>query len=250
MSRVRIAFGLLIVIAGTVWLLGDSDAVRSGGRWALTALPYALLGLGLLLLLRAAVPRGLLAAPLALIMGGALWAVHDAGYLDGGTSAKAWPALAILLGAAIALGGVPAEPDGANDGPLRRYRSVVVPVHPELTEPSAPLQRISVASYLGEVRLRLADVHFQPDATIEGAPTAEVLELDVTLLFGSVTIEVDHRCAVVKGNVANAPAVHFADQVRVYATTDIYVDEARAELPRRIQLNVIGVGGTVTIRSR
>ncbi|MGW6790238.1 hypothetical protein [Streptomyces chartreusis] len=84
MSRVRTAFGLLIVIAGTAWLLGGPEAVRSGGRWALTALPYALLGLGLLVLLRAAVPRGLLAAPLALILGGALWAVHDVGYLDGG----------------------------------------------------------------------------------------------------------------------------------------------------------------------
>ncbi|MFJ6648265.1 hypothetical protein ACIQPS_21755 [Streptomyces sp. NPDC091290] len=57
MSRVRIAFGLLIVIVGTAWLLGGPEAVRSGGRWALAALPYAFLGVGLLLLLRAAVPR-------------------------------------------------------------------------------------------------------------------------------------------------------------------------------------------------
>ncbi|MFG2746090.1 hypothetical protein [Streptomyces chartreusis] len=250
MSRVRIAFGLLIVITGTAWLLGGPEAVRSGGRWALAALPYALLGLGLLVLLRAAVPRGLLAAPLALILGGALWAVHDVGYLDGGTAAKAWPALAILLGAAIALGGVPAVDDGVNDSPLRRYRSVVVPVRPDLTEAAAPLRRISAVSYLGEVHLRLADVPFQPDARMPGDPTAEVLELEVTLLFGSVAIEVDHRCAVVKGNVANAPAVQYADQVRVYATTEIYAHEARSELPRRIQLNVIGLGGTVAIRSR
>ncbi|MFE6177369.1 hypothetical protein [Streptomyces sp. NPDC056464] len=250
MSRVRIAFGLLIVIAGTAWLLGGPGAVRSGGRWAFATLPYGLLGIGLLVLLRAAVPRGLLAAPLALILGGALWAVHDVGYLDGGTAAKAWPALAILLGAAIALGGVPAVADGVNDGPLRRYRSVVMTVRPELAEPSAPLRRISVASYLGDVHLRLADVPFHPDAGMQGNPIAEVLELEVTLLFGSVAIEVDHRCAVVKGNVANAPAVQFADQVRVYATTDIYAVEARSELPRRIQLNVIGVGGTVAIRSR
>ncbi|WP_328424319.1 hypothetical protein [Streptomyces sp. NBC_00443] len=250
MSRVRIAFGLLIVIAGTAWLLGGLDAVRSGGRWAFAALPYALLGLGLLVLLRAAVPRGLLAAPLALILGGALWAVHDIGYLDGGTAAKAWPGLTILLGAAIALGGVPAVADGVNDGPLRRYRSVVLPVRPELAEPSTPLRSISVASYLGDVHLRLADVPFQPDARMPGDPTAEVLEIEVTLLFGSVAIEVDRRCAVVKGSVANAPAVQFADQVRVYATTDIYADEARSELPRRIQLNVVGLGGTLAIRSR
>ncbi|MFF0220744.1 hypothetical protein [Streptomyces sp. NPDC004629] len=247
MGRVRVAFGLLVVAVGTAWLLGGPAAVRSGGRWTLTLLPYVLLGLGLLLLLRAAVPRGLLAAPLALILGGALWAAHAAGYLGG--VARFWPALIVLLGAAIALGGVPVATGTGNDGPLRHYRSVVLPVRPELvTGPDTRLRRVTVASYLGDVRLRLADVPFQPETVLDTA--VEVLELDVTLLFGSVTIELDHRCAVVKGDVANALAVHFADQVRVYATTDIYADEARSELPRRIQLNVIGVGGTVAIRSR
>jgi len=251
MSRMRIAFGMIVVIVGTAWLLGGPDVLRSGGRRALVVLPYVLLGLGVLLLLRAAVPRGLLAAPVALILGGALWAAYAAGYLGGGATAKAWPALAVLLGVAIALGGRPTTADDTNHGPLRRYRSVVVSVRPELAQSTAPLRRITVASYLGDVRLRLADVPFGPDARIAGAgPPAEVLELDVTLLFGSVAIEVDHRCAVVKGDVANTLAVHFADQVRVYATTDIYADQGRSELPRRIQLNVIGVGGTVAIRSR
>ncbi|RMB87819.1 hypothetical protein [Streptomyces shenzhenensis] len=247
MGRVRVAFGLLVVVVGTAWLLGGPDAVRSGGRWTLVLLPYVLLGLGLLLLLRAAVPRGLLAAPLALILVGALWAAYAAGWLGG--AGRFWPGLIVLLGAAIALGGVPVATGTGNDGPLRHYRSVVLPLRPELvTEPGTGLRRITVASYLGDVRLRLADVPFQSETVLD--TTVEVLELDVTLLFGSVAIELDHRCAVVKGDVTNALAVHFADQVRVYATTDIYADEARTELPRRIQLNVIGVGGTVAIRSR
>ncbi|MFF7103463.1 hypothetical protein ACFY9X_25100 [Streptomyces nigra] len=251
MSRVRIAFGLLVVIVGTAWLLGGPEAVRSGGRWALAALPYAFLGVGLLLLLRAAVPRGLLAAPVVFILGGGLWVAHDLGYLGGGAAEKAWPGLVVLLGAVIALGGVPTQSSDGNDGPLRHYRSVVVPVRPELGHSPDPVRRITVTSYLGDIRLRLADVTFGPDTRVggDGRP-AEVLELDVTLLFGSVIVELDHHCAVVKGNVANALAVHFADEVRVYATTDIYAVEARSELPRRIQLNVIGVGGMLAIRSR
>jgi hypothetical protein len=250
-GRLRTAFGLLVVIVGTVWLLRGSSALHSGGRWTLTLLPYMFLGLGLLLLLRAAVPRGLLAAPVVLILGGALWMMHDLGHLGGEAAAKAWPGLTVLLGAMIVLGSVPSAAAEGNDGPLRRYRSVVVPVRPELAGARDGLRRIAVASYLGDVRLRLADIPFGPEAPGPGVgPSAEVLELDVTVLFGSVAIELDHRCAVVKGNVANALAVHFADQVRVYATTEIYVDEAWPELPRRVQLNVIGVGGTVAIRSR
>ncbi|MFI6246793.1 hypothetical protein [Streptomyces sp. NPDC051016] len=248
MGRLRVAFGLLVVIVGTVWLRGGADALHSGGRWALTLLPYVFLGLGLLLLLRAAVPRGLLAAPLVLILGGALWAVHDMGYLGGGAAAKAWPGLTVLLGVVIVLGSVPASAADGNEGSLRRYRSVVLPVRPELSRSvgsSGPLRRIAVASYLGDVRLSLADVPFS-----SAGSASEVLELDVTVLFGSVAIELDHRCAVVKGNVANALAVHFADQVRVYATTEIYLDEALPDWPRRIQLSVIGVGGSVAIRSR
>jgi hypothetical protein len=251
MGRVRVAFGLLVVIVGTVWLLGGPPALRSGGRWTLTLLPYVLLGLGLLLLLRAAVPRGLLAAPVVLILAGALWVAHDLGYLGAGAAAKAWPGLTILLGAAIVLGSVPPSAADGNNGPLRRYRSVVLPLRPELADAADPLRRIAVASYLGDVRLRLADVPFASDPqSHDENPAAQVLELDVTVLFGSVAIELDHQCAVVKGNVANALAVHFTDQVRVYATTEIYADEAWPELPRRVQLNVLGVGGTVVIRSR
>ncbi|MFC8662980.1 hypothetical protein [Streptomyces sp. NPDC057199] len=77
----RIAFGLLVVVVGTVWLLGGGPAVRSGGRWALSALPYALAAAGLLLILRAAVPRGLLAGPVVLLAGGGLWAAYGAGDL-------------------------------------------------------------------------------------------------------------------------------------------------------------------------
>ncbi|MFD5402466.1 hypothetical protein [Streptomyces griseorubiginosus] len=251
MNRVRIGFGLLIVIVGTAWLSDGPAAVRSGGRWTLTALPYLLLGLGLFLLLRAAVPRGLLAAPVVLILTGVLWVVHDSGHL-GGTAGKTWPGIVILLGAAIALGAAPAAAHDRDEGPLRRYRSVIMPVRPELVESTGPLQKITAASYMGDVRLELSTVRFQADSTLNSFGfSAEVLEIDVTVLFGRVTILLDHRCAVVKGNVANSLAVHFADQVRVYATTDIYADDAvRTRTPRRILLNVIGVGGTVDIRSR
>lgn len=76
-----------------VWLVGDTAALRSGGRWTLSALPYVLAAVGLLLILRAAVPKGLLLGPVVLVAGGGLWAAYNAGAFEGGrptASGRPW----------------------------------------------------------------------------------------------------------------------------------------------------------------
>jgi hypothetical protein len=54
---------------------------------------------------------------------------------------------------------------------------------------------------------------------------------------------------VVRGNVENTLAVHFADRVAVYADTETYRQAAGGTVPRRVLLNVLGLGGSVAIRS-
>lgn len=238
-NRLRIAFGIVVVIMGTVWLLDGGSALRSGGRWVLIALPYTLIALGLLLVLRAALPRGLLAGPLTLIVGGALWGAYDLGYLGGTAGSKVLPTLAIAVGASLALMGSGAGQTGGEDHPLRRYRSVLLPVRRKVLTGSTDLVKVGIGSYFGDARIDLSSVSFARDRMGRGR---RVLQVDVTVLFGRVELVLDTACVVVKGNVENSPAVHFAEQVRVHMTPPEGSE-------RQIVLNVLGVGGSVAIRS-
>jgi hypothetical protein len=246
-GRVRIAFGLLVVVVGTVWLLGEGSAVRSGGRWALSALPYVLVALGLLLVLRAAVPRGLLAAPLVLIAGGGLWAAYNAGYLGEASAGKVWPGLVIALGATLALGVRTRPAVAEEEQPFRRYRSVLLPVRKRVAADVVPLRNVAVSSWFGDARIDLTAAQFIGDPAPDG--WHKVLEVDVTVCFGRVELVLPPRCAVVRGNVENTLAVHFADRVAVYADTETYRSAVGGVVPRRVLLNVLGLGGSVAIRS-
>ncbi|MFH8464348.1 hypothetical protein [Streptomyces sp. NPDC017991] len=247
MGRLRIAFGLLVVVAGTVWLLGGGSAVRSGGRWALSALPYVFVALGLLLVLRAAVPKGLLAAPLVLVAGGGLWAAYNAGHLREATAGKVWPAVVIALGAALALGARPRAAVIEDEVPFRSYRSVLLPIRRQVATDAVPLQNVAVSSWFGDARIDLSGAQFISDPAPDGG--YKVLEVDVIVCFGRVELVLPPRCAVVRGNVENTLAVHFADRVAVYADTDVYRASAGGIMPRRVLLNVLGLGGSVAIRS-
>ncbi|MFI6545437.1 hypothetical protein ACIBO9_19560 [Streptomyces prunicolor] len=245
----RTAFGLLVVIVGMVWLVGGVPAVRSGGRWALSALPYVLTALGLLLILRAAVPRGLLVGPVVLVAGGGLWAAYNAGVFEGETAGRIWPSAVIALGVALSLG-VRTDPGGRDEEqPLRQYRSVLVPVDRRVLTSSVPLQNLTVGSYFGNAVIDLSSARFTEDS----APNERlgVVYVDVTVFFGRVEIIVGPNCAVVKGNVESTRAVRFADQVIVYADVDEYlrVDSGGPRRTHRMVLNVLGLGGAVAVRS-
>ncbi|MGY6026902.1 hypothetical protein [Streptomyces spinosirectus] len=200
-------------------------------------LPYALVALGLLLVLRAALPKGLLAGPSALIVSGGLWAAYDLGYLGGTAGSKVLPGLVIAVGTGLALAGGEAERVGEGY-PLRRYRSVLLPVRRKLVT-DTDLIKVGVGSFFGDARIDLSSVAFALDPRSVGQ---RVLEVDVTVLFGRVELILDAACVVVKGNVENSPAVHFAEQVRVHVTPP-------TDAERRVLLNVLGVGGSVAIRS-
>ncbi|NNN35266.1 hypothetical protein HLK59_33860 [Streptomyces sp. S3(2020)] len=245
----RTAFGLLVVIVGMVWLLGDEAALRAGGRWALSALPYALAATGLLLILRAAVPKGLLFGPVVLVAGGGLWAAYDAGVFEGRTADRIWPSVVIAIGVALSLG-VRTEARGREeDHPLRRYRSVLVPVDRRVLTASAPLETLTVSSYFGNAVIDLSGARF---AAVDSADDRlRVVRVDVTVFFGRVELVVGPSCAVVKGNVESTRAVRFAERVTVHATLEEYlrVDREDPRRPHRMVLNVLGLGGVVAIRS-
>ncbi|NUP14591.1 MAG: hypothetical protein HOZ81_00480 [Streptomyces sp.] len=248
MARLRTAFGLLVVIVGMVWLVGDTTALRSGGRWALSALPYALAAVGLLLILRAAVPKGLLLGPVVLVAGGGLWAAYNAGVFDGRTADRIWPSVVIALGVALSLGVRTDAQVPEEDHPLRRYRSVLIPVDRRVLTGSVSLQTLAVGSYLGNAVIDLSGAQFEASATDN---QQRVVRVDVTVFFGRVELVVGPSCAVVKGNVEGTRAVRFAEQVVVYANVDEYLQSVggASSRPHRMVLNVLGLGGAVVVRS-
>ncbi|MEW2569563.1 hypothetical protein [Streptomyces sp. NPDC047070] len=247
MVRARIAFGLLVVVVGTVWLLGGGSAVRSGGRWALTVLPYGLAAVGLLLILRAAVPRGLLAGPVLLLAGGGLWAAYNAGAFNESSADRIWPLIVIALGMALSLGvrNEPRRP--GEEHPLRQYRSVLVPVDRRVVTTTVPLQSLTVSSYFGNAVIDLSGAQFMAVPATDDQACA--IDVDITVLFGRVELVVGPYCAVVKGNVESSPAVHFADRIAVYPNVAEYLSEGRPRYPHRLVLNVLGLGGSVAISS-
>ncbi|MFF4502294.1 hypothetical protein [Streptomyces sp. NPDC001401] len=247
MGRVRIAFGLLVVVGGTTWLLGGGSAIRAGGRWALSAMPYALAVMGLLLILRAAVPKGLLAGPVVLVAGGGVWAAYNAGAFDGSAAHQILPVVVIVLGAALSLGVPTQSRPREHDHPLRRYRSVLVPVDRRVVTAGVPLRSLTVSSYFGNAVIDLSGAEFTGFASPNDR--LRVLQADITVLFGRVELVVGPYCAVVKGNVENAPAVHFADRVAVYPNEREYLDGGGLRQPQRVVLNVLGLGGSVAISS-
>ncbi len=246
MGRVRIAFGLLVVV-GTVWLLGGGSAVRSGGRWALSVLPYALAVVGLLLILRAAVPKGLLVGPVVLVAGGGLWAAHDAGAFSDRTTDRIWPVVLIVLGAALSLGVRTESRRPQEEYPLRRYRSVLVPVDRRVVTSAVPLRSLVVSSYFGNAVIDLSGAEFMGGRSPNDR--LRVLQADVTVLFGRVELVVGPYCAVVKGNVENSRAVHFADRVAEYPNEGEYMNQGGLRQPHRVVLNVLGLGGSVAVSS-
>jgi hypothetical protein len=249
-GRLRTAFGLLVVIVGMAWLLGGASAVRSGGRWALSALPYVLAAVGLLLILRAAVPRGLLAGPVVLVAGGGLWAAYNAGAFEGETADRVWPSVVIAVGVALSLGVRSSPGDRAEEEePLRRYRSVLVPVDRRVVTSSVPVENLTVSSYFGNAVIDLSGARFAGSSSPDDRLRA--LRVDVTVFFGRVELVVGPHCAVVKGNVENTRSVRFAEQVVVYADVDDYFhfDSGGLRRPHRLVLNVLGLGGAVAVRS-
>lgn len=68
--RLRVAIGLLAVAAGAAWAAGGTVALREGAVLLLHTLLFVIVGAAIMLLARAAVPRGRLGGPLLLLICG------------------------------------------------------------------------------------------------------------------------------------------------------------------------------------
>ncbi|MGW5651166.1 hypothetical protein [Streptomyces humi] len=244
MSRTRTAFGLLVVAVGTAWLYGGPEAVRAGAHVVLVAGPYALMAFAVLLVLRAALPKGAALGPLVLFLAGGVWAVAGQGRIGNAWESRVVPLSLIALGALVALSrSVGTHADGISV-PIRRYGSWFVPRQATLLPSESGVRRIVARAVFGTLRVDLSQASF-PDG--DDSTGVGVLHADVTVLFGRVEFVLGQDCAVVLARDIHTYGTSLTERVPVFVNTAAFRRRRAATLGRRVDISLIGLGGAVAL---
>ena len=231
LSRVRVAFGLAGVAAGTAWAVGGANALSASALVILKVVPALTVMVGVLILLRAVVPRGVLAGPLVLIVGGSAVLAFQFDVLTAGMLGRVGPTLLVAGGVVVAMS------RRSREGALvARHWSVFAPIKPIGVQGIAP-QKFILRCLLGEIRLDLAKAHYPG--------MADRITVDITLLGGWVELRVPQGWPVRAGRVDLARGTRFVGNLSSpIPVLDAPEVEDEANL---IVLNVQGWSGRVTI---
>jgi hypothetical protein len=102
-QRARVFAGLVTVTVGAIWVGGGLGALRDAARATIHALPVLAVAAGLVLLVRAAVPRGRLGGPLLVLIVGLVALAFQRGVLKEPITQNVLPVAIVLGGFVIAL---------------------------------------------------------------------------------------------------------------------------------------------------
>lgn len=226
--------GLVGVAAGTAWAVGGVNAFSVGALVMVKAAPTLTLMTGVLILLRAVVPRGVLAGPLVLIIGGAVGLAVQFGVLTAGMLNGVGPALLVAGGVVVAMSRRSREP--ALAAIVARHWSVFVPIKPIRVQGVAP-HKFILRCLLGEIQLDLTEAHYPA--------SAHRITVDITLLGGWVVVHVPRGWPVRAGRVDLARGTQFVG----YLSSPLPVEEVPevGDEPNLVVLNVQGLSGEMTI---
>jgi hypothetical protein len=235
LSRVRVAFGLAGVAAGTAWAVGGVHALSAGAFAMLASMPALTVVAGVLILLRAVIPRGALAGPLVLIVAGSVALVIQSGVVTNSMLQRVAPALLVTGGAVVAMSRrsrVPAIPTI-----VARYWSAFVPIVRELRD-RAP-HKLIVHCLLGHIMLDLTAARYPRDALR--------VTVDITLLGGHVELRLPDDWTVRAGRLDLARGTRFHGQL---SSAEPVSPQPREEEDGQnlFVLNVQGWSGMVSIR--
>ncbi|NNN28958.1 hypothetical protein HLK59_01035 [Streptomyces sp. S3(2020)] len=233
MSRIRVALGLGAVSMGTAWAIGGVAGLREVVAVLSVAVPVLLVLAGVVLMLRAAVPRGQLGGPLALMtVGIAVLALRfDMPHLP--DLSRQAPVVLILGGVFVAL--FRGRSGTGIDTGVRCCTSLLYP-HPKLKlEGRAPKKLVLRALLFGAVYVDLTDCEF---------PRSTRLVVDVTVLWARVELKLPADWTVLAGRVELTPGVQcFGDLSQpVFATPHPVRGETTT-----VVVNVQGLGGVVSL---
>jgi hypothetical protein len=231
LSRTRVLVGLLVVAAGAVWAAGGPSALRALGLVGLRALPSVIIAAGAVLLIRAAVPRGLIAGPIVLLVLGLAALAVQLGVVRAIPFGDLLAPVSIIAGILIALSGRASAlvPERI----VERCQSLFVPRRCRLsgTAPSKLILRCA----LGGIEASLES------CTYPGGIPAMVV--DVTLVAGHVELAIPHDWHLRAGRVDLARGIRFNGDLD---SPDPPPVDPRT-IDRLIVLNVQGLGGVLTV---
>ncbi|MDN3026885.1 hypothetical protein [Streptomyces sp. S.PB5] len=233
MSRIRVALGLGAVALGTAWAVGGVAGLREVLAALSVAVPTLLVLAGMVLVLRAAVPRGQLGGPLAL-MGvgvGVLALRFDVPQLP--DLSRQAPVVLILGGVFVALFRGRSDP-GIDTG-VRRFTSLLHPPAKPRMAGTAPKKLIVRALLFGRVHIDLSGCDF---------PLEPRMVVDVTVLWADVKITLPPDWTVLAGRVELTSGVRFFGDLSqpVFASAQPGPGETRT-----VVVNVQGLGGAVRL---
>ncbi|MET8996830.1 hypothetical protein [Amycolatopsis sp. NPDC004169] len=224
------AAGLLVAVAGTAWAVGGPDQLLRIGRLALVVLPVLFGVVAVVMVVRAAMPAGTAAGPVALLAlaaGGLLAAALVFGWVSPANLTDT--AAVAVTGGGLALALSHRRVHHELEAVICR-RTAVMRKNDRAISIEAPEKFIVRAILGGEVCLDLSKAEYPPGS--------KGIVVDITVWFGRVEISVP------AGWQVQADRVELARRMRYDGDLDALDDEAG----RRVVLNLQGLGGFVGVR--
>ncbi|MDQ0773945.1 hypothetical protein QF026_002411 [Streptomyces aurantiacus] len=202
------------------------------------------IAVGCFALLRAVVPQGYLAGPFVLILGGVAWLAAATGHLPGRVGDHVVPLLVVTVGAGVALSRPRLGP-GRVMVPVVRFQSLLIPVRERVAE-SRTLQKVVIRSVFGYARIDMSRILVDARGDLDDV-SPWLVDVDVSVLFGRVELLVGQDCAVVPGKLGQAYGVDLEEATVSVLTAARTGDDKRNDLARDMRLNVLGLGGAVSV---
>ncbi|QKV79743.1 hypothetical protein [Amycolatopsis sp. Hca4] len=230
LSSTRVAAGLLVAVVGTAWAVGGTDQLLRIGRLALVVLPVLFGVVAVVMVVRAAMPAGTAAGPVALLAlaaGGLLAAALVFGWVSPANLTDT--AAVAVTGGGLALALSRRRVHHELDAIIRRRAAMLLSRKELRIVGDAPEKCVVRAVLGGQVTLNLSEAEYPPGS--------DGIVVDITVWCGRVVISVPAGWQVQAGRVELARRMQYDGELEVLKSAE-----------RRVVLNLQGLGGFVGVR--
>jgi len=240
-----VLLGLVAVSAGVAWGTGGTAALRKGIEALTEVLPFLLIGIGSIILLRAVLPRGqAVVGPALLIAVGVVWIGTSYGLVDLAAVRPLGSAVLIAGGAVVAMSRRSSELD--IDTGVRSCTALIFPRSPRF---AGTPRKYVIRALAGDVILDLSRTPLPPE---------DEIVFDLFLLYGYVRLTLPKDWVVVHGRLETARRIRLdgtLDEPYKYVPPEPSDDgdDEDEEMPEwhggrgGAILNISGFGGTLVL---
>lgn len=219
---------------GVAWSIGGWSALSNLVSGVFKALPALAIALGVLVLLRAAVPKGVLSGPLLLVSIGTILVVAQFGLLTAEVWRTVGPVAVVVGGVGIAMSKrSPSLPPSMIV--VRRHWSIFASMREVRVRDLAP-QKFIVRAVFGGTLLDLTGADF---------PVARRITVDATIISGALELRLPREWSIRAGRLDLARGTRFDGDFSSAVPADPI--PVPGDEPRLVVLNVQGWGGRVVL---